>query len=396
MPDLFRNFVRTTLKTAVAATDTALPVTSAAGFPASADLVDPNVFLCTLLEGGKSEIVRVTGVTAADTTPARVALHASTGGLDNIANQTATHRMRLAATAVLKGLGYTTVAAATSVDVTASVVVFNATGTLLYEGPRTTKPQVAGDNYVGPFAADVTLEAGVDYHVGLYIAAGAWYVAGAAQTFPHDHAVSGHTVSVLEGYRYNSTGTTAPAFGVNVLAHEAVMHLDLAKVASDSLTVTRAQDGTTAQAFGSGAEVKHAVTAGMLGRLRDGAVPVRATASFTATALAAGAHATGTIAMAKGYRLLAIQTSAVARTRLYTTAAKRDADVSRAVGTDPADNSGLTFEYVTTGTSVVELSPVVDGFQNEATPGPAVPIIVSNTGSVAADITITLTYVKTE
>lgn len=159
-----------------------------------------------------------------------------------------------------------------------------------------------------------------------------------------------------------------------------------------TLTVERGAHGSTAHDRDAGVILKHAVTAEMLRTLAR----ARKSATRTTASLAAGAIETGTITLARAYRLLLLQVDRPSRVRIYTTVAKRDADLSRAIGTDPAANSGLMFEYVATAAGTFELSPVVDGFQNESTPGAGVPISITNRDTVAAAVTVTLTYVRTE
>lgn len=129
-----------------------------------------------------------------------------------------------------------------------------------------------------------------------------------------------------------------------------------------------------------------------------GTVGLRTTALYTTTALGAGAYELGSIAMAKGYRLLQIQTSAPARVRLYTTAAKQATDAARAVGVDPDPNAGVVLDYLTAagyGTvTAADLSPVPTGASTEAAPVTAIPITVTAVGAGA--ITVSLTYVSME
>lgn len=124
----------------------------------------------------------------------------------------------------------------------------------------------------------------------------------------------------------------------------------------------------------------------------------RTTASYTTASLGAGATETGTIAMAKAFRILRIQTSAPARVRIYPNAAARTADAARAVGVDPAAGVPVTLDYVTTasiGTSApADLSPLTDGANTEATPSASIPISITATGAGA--ITLTLTYLSQE
>jgi hypothetical protein len=126
----------------------------------------------------------------------------------------------------------------------------------------------------------------------------------------------------------------------------------------------------------------------------SGGSPARATATFTTSGSVAGTNYTGTITMATGYRLLAVQTSAAARVRVYTDTASMTADTSRAITTAVPDNAGLVLEYLTVNTAVQKLSPVPNGYSMETTPTTAIPIVVTPTGATA--VTVTVTYVATE
>lgn len=117
----------------------------------------------------------------------------------------------------------------------------------------------------------------------------------------------------------------------------------------------------------------------------------RTTATIVTASLAAGARESGTIQLARGYRVLKVATSATARVRLYGTVAQRDADVARAIGTAPAVGSGVMLDYPS-----ASLSPVVDGFDDKTTPDGVIPYTVDNTGAVTNPITVTLTYLRTE
>jgi hypothetical protein len=124
----------------------------------------------------------------------------------------------------------------------------------------------------------------------------------------------------------------------------------------------------------------------------------RTTVSYVTGALASGAYEVGRVTMGKGWRLLRIVTDVPARVRLYTTEAKRDADLTRIAGNDPAADSGLLLDFVTTAALLsADLAPVVDGMNAE---GPVVittPITVTNTAaSAVASITVTFTFVRTE
>lgn len=128
------------------------------------------------------------------------------------------------------------------------------------------------------------------------------------------------------------------------------------------------------------------------------AISTRTTASITTASLASLAAESGTVTLAKGYRLLQLQTDRPARVRLYTTAAKRDADAARALGANPtAGDHGLMLEVVTaTGVLTLDLSPTVDGFNGDTTPSSTVYYAVTNLDTATGTVTVTLTWVRTE
>lgn len=125
--------------------------------------------------------------------------------------------------------------------------------------------------------------------------------------------------------------------------------------------------------------------------------PVRQTANYTTASLAQNAAETGTITMAKSYRVLHITTSRPAWVELYTTAAAMSADASRTVDTDPGANAGLMLEYVTaTGMLAAPLSPLVDGYNDEASPSSAISIRVTNLDSSSGTVSVDLIWIRTE
>lgn len=123
----------------------------------------------------------------------------------------------------------------------------------------------------------------------------------------------------------------------------------------------------------------------------------RATASKTTGTLAVSASETGTITLAAGYRLYSITSSAAARIRLYTTTAKRDADLTRSIGVDPAGDHGLMFEYVAAaGMLSADLTPTVDGFDGKVTPDGAIPCTITNMTAGSAAIQVQFSWIRTE
>lgn len=95
-------------------------------------------------------------------------------------------------------------------------------------------------------------------------------------------------------------------------------------------------------------------------------------------------------------RLYRISTNRPARVRLYPTAAMRDSDLLRPIGTKPLPNSGRLLEVVTTtGLLDLILSPAVDitsvdAFNSEFF------VSVTNLDSLSGGVTVTYHYFRTE
>lgn len=127
-----------------------------------------------------------------------------------------------------------------------------------------------------------------------------------------------------------------------------------------------------------------------------GSLQSRSNVATTTTSLANGATGNITITGYKGYMLYKIQTSAAAWVRVYTDAASRLADASRAEGADPAPGSGVIAEVITTGAQTILLSPGTLGFSNEGTPSTNIECAVTNKSGGTTTITVTLTVVQLE
>jgi hypothetical protein len=122
--------------------------------------------------------------------------------------------------------------------------------------------------------------------------------------------------------------------------------------------------------------------------------PVRATATITTGSLAHMAEETGTKTLAAAYRLQAITTDRACRVRLYTTSAKRTADIARPWGVDPPNDSGLILEYLASGaiTDVV-LSPQVDGV---CPTGTTVYYAIDNRSGGTSTVQVALQWLRQE
>ena len=122
----------------------------------------------------------------------------------------------------------------------------------------------------------------------------------------------------------------------------------------------------------------------------------RTTKAGTTGSLADAAEENLDITGFKGYALLKVQTDRAARVRIYTDAASRTADASRAEGSDPAADDGVIAEVITTAAETVLISPGAFGFNNESTPTTTIPCRVTNKSSGASTVTVTLHVLQLE
>jgi hypothetical protein len=119
-----------------------------------------------------------------------------------------------------------------------------------------------------------------------------------------------------------------------------------------------------------------------------------ATADYTKTtaSLANGAYETGTFTLssAEVHEALVVTADRAARVRFYATTTQRDADVARAIGTDPTGNHGLLLEVVlTSGQLTYDISPNAVLF-NRSSIGSAVPVTITNTSGSTSTVLVTV------
>lgn len=132
-------------------------------------------------------------------------------------------------------------------------------------------------------------------------------------------------------------------------------------------------------------------------RGETGALVGRGTGTVTSPVLSSGATWRGTISLSVGYRLYKITTDRPSRVRIYGTSAKRDADVTRQIGIDPAGDHGLLFEFVTTSSILsAYLSPLVDGASFETPVSSDIAISITNLDVGSSTVQVTLVYAVTE
>lgn len=125
-----------------------------------------------------------------------------------------------------------------------------------------------------------------------------------------------------------------------------------------------------------------------------GSLQSRASKSSTASSLANGATANGTVDGFKGYALYSIQTSHAAWVRVYISSAARTADASRAETSDPAPDAGVIAEVITAGAETVKFGPAILGYTDDASTN--VEIAVTNKSGSTNNVTVTLNLLKLE
>jgi len=122
----------------------------------------------------------------------------------------------------------------------------------------------------------------------------------------------------------------------------------------------------------------------------------RSTATGTTGSLADAAQADLDITGFKSYMLATITTDRAARVRLYTTAAARTADASRAEGVDPTSDAGVIAEVITTGAETVTISPGALGFNLESPPTTNIPCRVTNKSGGTSTVQVSLHVLQLE
>jgi hypothetical protein len=120
------------------------------------------------------------------------------------------------------------------------------------------------------------------------------------------------------------------------------------------------------------------------------------TTAHTVSAMNAGDQVTETVAIAKAYTLLKIQTSHPAWIRIYVSSTDRTNDESRSISQDPISVNGLIAETITTdGNLTAVFAPGLTGFNNDVPMSSDLHMTVTNTGSTRVEaLTVTLTYLK--
>lgn len=166
-------------------------------------------------------------------------------------------------------------------------------------------------------------------------------------------------------------------------------------VSTDTLTIVRGQEGSSARSIGVGDQIAATVTAKTLTDAE--ALPARSTVSFSTGSIAAGASESDDVAVFKAAQAYSLSTNRPARVRAYGTSVHRTADASRAIGVDPTGNHGLLLEVVTTASILsLDLAPPVNLVNLDGTPATTIYFAVTNLDTGTGVVTTTLTVRQAE
>jgi microcystin-dependent protein len=122
----------------------------------------------------------------------------------------------------------------------------------------------------------------------------------------------------------------------------------------------------------------------------------RVDSHITTANIAALAEEAGGVSLPRTTRFMKIVADRACRVRIYSTAADRDADAARAIGVDPADNTGLIAEWVFGGAGTIRCSPQPVGSNFDAAVVDTLYYRVQNRSGGAAAVDVTLTTQKVE
>ncbi|MBZ5566560.1 MAG: hypothetical protein LAN64_01785 [Acidobacteriia bacterium] len=129
----------------------------------------------------------------------------------------------------------------------------------------------------------------------------------------------------------------------------------------------------------------------------NGTVASRANVVYTTGTIAAGAYETGSMTIAKSFAIVAVTVDRSCRVRLYSTAAQRNADISRGTYSLPAINTshGVIMDFVLDGSASAPLSgficsPEVYGANGDGSPTSSIYYTITNNTASPSTVTVTL------
>ena len=122
----------------------------------------------------------------------------------------------------------------------------------------------------------------------------------------------------------------------------------------------------------------------------------RTTITTTTNSIASGITENKNLTGFKAYGLMSITVNNAAWVRVYTNSAKRTADASRSEGTDPATDSGVIAEVITTAAGTVDFTPAILGYNNDVTVGTDFYVAITNKTAGTATIEASFKILKLE
>jgi hypothetical protein len=276
-----------------------------------------------------------------------------------------------------------------------------------------------GDVLIGAFATDPGVPGAVDYPAGTALRdVYAMVSTGTARLHMQVYKRDAAGVETLARDEFSevfaNTGValqewvaSSPAVGALLATDRLIVKLYAQRVTgSSSITVTTFFEGVshtsriqTTISAGAQGPVGPAGPAGPKGDTGaqgpagiDGISRVRQDSTINTTSLTTNAGESGTVPLASAYQVLRITTNKPARVRLYSTAAKRNADLLRPVTADPSGDHGCVVEVVTASDLLgLDMSPAPSGYSMESPPVGAIPYRVDNFGA-AGPVAVTLTW----
>jgi hypothetical protein len=91
-----------------------------------------------------------------------------------------------------------------------------------------------------------------------------------------------------------------------------------------------------------------------------------------------------------------MQISTASWVTVYSSNSSRTLDSGRSMMSDPAPDSGVIADVITTQSGIVAFAPGIIGFNNETIPTNDIPLKIYNNGTNSTSITVTLKVLKLE
>ena len=248
-----------------------------------------------------------------------------------------------------------------------------------------------------PTASTTTL-GGIKVGTNLSIAAGVLSASGGEVTV-QDEGVSLSTAATTLNFTGNGVAATGTGATKTIqLGYSGGTGISLVGTTFNLNATTRDLTDVNNAALGAGDSGKVLTWSGT--EWAGATSPVnfaRTTASASTSSIANNVSANLDITgAAKAYGLLKIQTSVAAYVCLYTSQAARTQDANREITTDPNPGAGVIAEVMTSAGGTQIISPMLMGYNDEATPINTVYAKVINAHGSASVVTVTLHYIPFE